>query len=153
MERRKSVWTLAGFQRWFVIWFACSIAGFLSLLSAAVFLWFRIFAGQFIRTASAISPTFQAVMEDSLRSGFFVLGLICLGLVGFATYLAMHFSARIAGPVFGVIRHLDKVAESGEWTPLALRKGDHFIEIQNRLNATIPKLISTKPSKRVRKVG
>ena len=122
------------FQKWFILSFVLYTAGFLGILSFGIFSWHRVATHQMSEMAGLLSPTFHAQLEASSRNGLIILIAMNLTTIAFAAYQALQFSKKIAGPVYALYRHLDQIAETGEWKPFQLRDGDLFEELPEKLN-------------------
>lgn len=72
-----------------------------------------------------------------------------LGFVVLVIWGGLYLSRKIAGPIFALRRHLDRVAEGETLADLPFRKNDYFTELQKSFNhhmdAYRKKVASTAP--------
>jgi len=126
---------LSHFQKWFIansLLFFVSILGF---LDCGIYLWYKVTASELLRVAGLLSPTMLQNMQRSVQNGTWILIATNLVIVGISTMHSVYFSKKIAGPIYALFNHLNKIKETGRWSPLKLRKGDLFDELPEKLDA------------------
>ena len=133
-ERRKTLVVLKEFQSWFVLQFLSFVGLFLGIFGVSLLLWFRMVVKEVLAVSGLLSPTLVLHIEHSMFRGAILACALLAVMLGVATYHAYRFSRRIAGPLFAVSRHLSKCEKDKKLTPLKLREGDLFREIEVQFN-------------------
>lgn len=134
MRARKKVLVLSQFQRWFLINFVLYTAGFLLILSGGLFLWFNVIVKEILNLGGLLSPTFLEMVNKHVYFGIGVIVLLVACLIGLAAFQSIYFSHRIAGPIFALLRHLEKCEADGKLSHFKLRDKDLFIDVANQFN-------------------
>lgn len=138
---------LSRFQRWFIASSLAYLVSVLGLLDFGIYLWYRVTAGEFFRVAGLLSPTLLQNMQHSVRSGLWILLAVNAVIVALSVLHSMHFSRKIAGPIYALFRHLDRVKIARGWIPFKLRNEDLFAELPEKLEAAFTSVDSDKSSK------
>lgn len=86
-----------------------------------------------------VSPDLAVVVTDSISqmSGYFLL-LVFLSIF-LAWSAALYLSNRIAGPVYNIIRVLDRHLAGEKGLEIKIRGNDYFSELVERLNKVLKK--------------
>lgn len=90
-----------------------------------------------------VSPDLAIVVTDSISqmSGYFLLLVFLSVFLAWST--ALYLSNRIAGPVYNIVRVLDRYIAGEKNLEIKIRDNDYFSELVERLN----KIIKDKDSK------
>jgi methyl-accepting chemotaxis protein len=134
MKARTRLLVLSKFQRWFLINFVIYTALFLGVLTAGLFIWFKLVVFEIMQVAGLLSETFITTLQQSLQTGLIVISILALSLLTLAGFQSFLFSRRIAGPIFALARHLEKCEESGRIEKIKLRKNDLFVDLAEKFN-------------------
>lgn len=146
MQKRRRLVVLRAFQHWFIKVFVLYMALFLGVFALGLYLWFKLLMSEVLNLSGILSDTFGALVERHLWMGFYLTLLFVMILVLIAGLQAMLFSRRIAGPLFSLSRHLEKIEKTGKFEPWKLRKGDLFMDLPEQLNSVLEKLGKGKSS-------
>jgi nitrogen fixation/metabolism regulation signal transduction histidine kinase len=91
-----------------------------------------------------VSPDLAVVVTDSIgqMSGYFLLLVFLSVFLAWST--ALYLSNRIAGPIYNIVRVLDRHLDGEKNLEIKIRDNDYFAELVERLN----KVLKEKDSKR-----
>jgi methyl-accepting chemotaxis protein len=78
-------------------------------------------------------PFFRFLMEQrrTMNSIFAITAVVAFAIIPF---LGLLFSHRVAGALYKLESHIDRVAETGELRDVQFRKGDYFPELAESFN-------------------
>ena len=81
-----------------------------------------------------VSPELALVVTDSISqmSGYFILLVFLSVFLAWST--ALYLSNRIAGPVYNMVRVLDRHLAGEKNLEIKIRDNDYFLELVERLN-------------------
>jgi methyl-accepting chemotaxis protein len=134
MKKRGQNLVLRRFQTWFLVRLFLYALAFSALLLVGFTIWYRAIFTEILSVGGLLSSTYVEVLQQKAERGFWILCSISLSLLIVTTYFGFLFSARIAGPLYALLRHLEKCGDKGELIPMKLRKGDQFTEIADKFN-------------------
>lgn len=146
-KKRTRLLVLTKFQRWFLRVFVSYAAAFLLIFGVGLFLWFRVLLNELMNLAGLLSETFIAVIQKHILLGFGVTFLFIFLLCVMAGLQALFFSRRIAGPIFSLVKHLEKCEAKGKLEPWTVRKGDLFADLVEQFNLVVEKINREPKSK------
>lgn len=137
MKKRSRLIILSKFQRWFLFTFVGYTAAFLIVFGVGLFMWFQIIVSRLLDLAGLLSPTFVQQIEKHTWVALTVSLVLIFALLAVACLQAILFSRKIAGPIYGMARHLDECEAQKKLMPMKLRDGDLFADIAERFNRVI----------------
>jgi len=140
MKKRGQNFVLRRFQTWFLTRLVLYALAFSALLLVGFTIWYRAIFSEILSVGGLLSSTYVEILQEKAVRGFWILCSISISLVIITGYLGFLFSARIAGPVYALLRHFEKCSEKGELIPLKFRKDDQLTEIADRFNQMAKKL-------------
>ena len=126
-------------NRWF-LWRILLGSLIIGLILCGVFWWYH---QQFQQSLQSMGLLENEIVREELFNYLKVLKFMLAGGVVFNTFLVTLLSAylfhKIAGPMYHLKIHLEKILSGGSTTELHFRKGDRFQEIANMLNQVLKK--------------
>lgn len=140
MKKRGQNFVLRRFQTWFLTRLVLYALAFSALLLVGFTIWYRAIFSEILSVGGLLSSTYVEILQEKAIRGFWILCSISISLVIITGYLGFLFSARIAGPVYALLRHFEKCSDKGELVPLKFRKDDQLTEIADRFNQMAKKL-------------
>lgn len=84
-----------------------------------------------------MQPEMAADFQSTRNSLLLVLGLVELTILCFLFIFSIFLSHKIAGPMYKLTKHFEKIREGGEIKPVFFRDGDYFKEIAHEVNLTL----------------
>ena len=82
----------------------------------------------------ALQPHRLSSIQESRTELLFLLSIIQVSLIGIVFVLCIFMSHKIAGPMFKLKTHLEKIRHGEPFSPLFFRKGDNFKEVADEIN-------------------
>lgn len=84
-----------------------------------------------------VSPDLAAIVTDSINqmSGYFILLVFLSVFLAWST--ALYLSNRIAGPIYNIVRVLDRHLAGEKNLEIKIRDNDYFAELVERLNKVL----------------
>jgi methyl-accepting chemotaxis protein len=143
-SKRGRLLVLSQFQRWFLKVFVSYAAIFLGIFGVGLFLWFRVLLNELMNLAGLLSETFITVIRKHMLIGLGVTVIFIIVLCVMAALQALFFSRRIAGPIFSLVKHLEKCEKKGRLEPWQIRRGDLFVDLVDRFNSVVEKVNEEK---------
>ncbi len=126
MNQRKNAVILKGFEQHFIL------LSFLTVITALM-----------LMVALVMGAIW--IVDPLLLGGASLTELLYIGALGFAMlattyYYTLRINHRVSGPVFVLMRNLERVGEGDLTTEMRLRHQDHLQEISASFNANIASL-------------
>lgn len=134
MKKRGQNFVLRRFQTWFLTRLFLYALAFSALILVGFTVWYKAIFSELLNVGGLLSATYLEVLQTKAERGFWILFSISLSLLIVTTYFGLLFSARIAGPLYALLRHLEKCSASRELLPMKLRQDDQFTEIADKFN-------------------
>ena len=123
---------MKGFEQHFIL------LSFLTVVTALVLIIFLVIGMMWLIDPMLLG---DASLEDTLYGG-----AIGFGLLAATYYYTLKVDHRVSGPIFVLMRNLDRVGEGDLTTKMRLRHQDHLQEISDSFNKNI-KQVSDKINK------
>jgi len=123
MPMRHNKMILKGFEQHFIL------LSFLTVVTALVLIIFLVIGAMWL-----IDPLLlgDASLEDTLY-----VGAVGFGLLAATYYYTLKVDHRVSGPVFVLMRNLDRVGEGDLTAEMRLRQQDHLQEISESFNRNL----------------
>lgn len=83
------------------------------------------------------SPEKSAEILSQRNNLLIILGIIEATILSFLFIFAIFLSHKLAGPMYKLSMHLEKIRQGGEVTPVYFRSGDYFHEIAEEISQTL----------------
>jgi ABC-type transport system involved in multi-copper enzyme maturation permease subunit len=108
-----------------------------------VFIYYSLYIGAIFFTAgSAITAmVFKYVIAGQFSAVIFgLMVVLLLLLLGMSIVFGLNLSNRIAGPIFRLLRELQKINNVAEMNEISLRKHDYFQDVAKAYNDVLKQL-------------
>ncbi len=132
MKKRGRNLVLRKFQTWFLTRLFLFALAFCSLILIGFTIWFRSIFEEILSLSGLLSNTYLELLIAKAERGFWILCSISVSLLFITTYFGFLFSAKIAGPVYALLRHFEKCRDQSQLLPMKLRQDDQLRELAEK---------------------